>query len=138
MSDVELLEMNDPADNFFIEVGCILVEDNVSPVNAPTLPHDGKAPTDTQREAKLATAVEGGNRDKCINSMPSQGLHVTLPNADCSMPANDRDEVSPEPMDSSATKDKCWADLTPIMSEDKDEGIGLDNPWLIHPHRKCG
>ena len=59
MSDVDLLETNDPADDFFTEAARILAEDNVPPVNVPTLPHDGKAPTDTQREAELATAACG-------------------------------------------------------------------------------
>ena len=84
MSDVDILETNDPADDFFTEAARILEEDNVPPVNAPTLPHDGKTPTGTQREAELATAVDGGNRDMCTNSMPSQGLHVIFPQA-CSI-----------------------------------------------------
>ena len=51
--------------------------DHAPLVNAPTLPHAGKAPT---TEAELATAVDGGIRDMCIDSMPGQGLHVILPN----------------------------------------------------------
>ena len=65
------------SDAFFEEAARVLEVDHVPLVNAPTLPHAGKTPT---TEAELATAVDGGIRDMCIDSMPGQGLHVILPN----------------------------------------------------------
>ena len=64
------------SDAFFEEAARVLEVDHVPLVNAPTLPHAGKAPT---TEAELATAVDGGIRDLCIDGMPGQGLHVILP-----------------------------------------------------------
>ena len=52
----------------------------LSPTTTP--PAAGKTSTTEPMFAELASAVDGGNRAMCIDSMPSQGLHVVSPNAD--------------------------------------------------------
>ena len=74
------VERNDSAADFFEEAARILDADHVPPVNTSTLPNASKTPTTTEREAKLAAAVDGGNRVLCIDGMPGQGLHVIPPN----------------------------------------------------------
>ena len=52
----------------------------LDPNQAP--PDTGKTPTTNHNtyEAVLATAVDGGRGALCVDSMPSQGLHVIPPN----------------------------------------------------------
>ena len=46
-------------------------------------PDTGKTPTtDDNHEAVLATAVDGGSGSLCIDSMPSQGIHIISPKVD--------------------------------------------------------
>ena len=59
----------------------MLEDDEVSLVKSSTLPSAGKTPSETQQEAELAAAVDGGNRVLCTDRMPCQGLHVISPNA---------------------------------------------------------
>ena len=67
---------NNLSDAFFKEAARVLEVDHIPLVDAPTFPHTGKTPT---TEAELATTVDGGIRDMCMDSMPGQGLHVIPP-----------------------------------------------------------
>ena len=72
-------ESDDSSGALFDEAALLLGDerDERSPSQS-TLPVAGKTPTIS--ETDLASVVDGGRGDLCINSKASQGLHVTPPN----------------------------------------------------------
>ena len=57
----------------------MLEDDEVSPVVSSTLPSAGKTPSETQREAELTAAVDGGNRVLCIDRICPARRHMSFP-----------------------------------------------------------
>ena len=64
-------------DELFEEAAGILDEPDTSNDAANASPKAGKTPT--TNIAELATAVDVGNGYKCIDGIPSQGVHVNPP-----------------------------------------------------------
>ena len=69
-------ESDESMEALFEEAALILSDKEES-----TPPMAGKTPTTHNYGAALATAVDGGRGDLCIDGTPSQGLHVVFPNA---------------------------------------------------------
>ena len=70
---------NDTSEALFDEEVLLVEEDfHLSPTTTP--PAAAKTSTTKSLFAELASAVDGGSRAKCVDSMPSQGLHVVFPN----------------------------------------------------------
>ena len=63
-------------DDLFEAAGILDEPDNPNDVTHAS-PKAGKTPT--TNIAELATAVDGGNGYKCIDGIPSQGVHVNSP-----------------------------------------------------------
>ena len=81
-SDIELY---DDTEALFAEAANILDSEapSIQTNSGNTPPDTGKTPTTHvihTHEAALAAAVDGGRGVLCVDSMPSQGLHVIPPN----------------------------------------------------------